>query len=299
MYTPPEQNHRRIVITGANSGTGKEAAKRLASAGAEVVMAVRTLSKGQDARDEILQEVPHAQLSVERLDLADLTSIRAFVDGLSADGRPIDTLINNAGVMNPPHRETTADGFELQFGSNFLGPFALTNLLVPTLRRGTNPRVVTMTSSAAISASIDFRNLNSEKSYSPMRAYAQSKLADHLFGLELARLSQSHGWGILSTLAHPGYTRTNLLMSGPNYGTDRTTKAWYYKLVPSMDIPRGTEPLLMAAADPSAAQGDFYGPRFLMVGAARKVRAPRSVRRADASRLWQAAAELTGTGTPA
>lgn len=299
MYTPPNQKNRRIIITGANSGTGKEAAKRLAEAGAEVVMAVRTLGKGHDARDEILREVPHARLSVERLDLADLAGIHAFVDHIIADGRPIDTLINNAGVMNPPHRQTTADGFELQFGSNFLGPFVLTNLLVPTLRRGTGPRVVTMTSSAAFTASIDFDNLNSERSYRPMQAYSQSKLADHLFGLELSRLSQRHGWGILSTLAHPGYTRTNLLMSGPNYGTDRTTKAWYYKLVPSMDIPRGTEPLLMAAADPSASQGDFYGPRFLMVGAAKKIKAPRSVHRADPSRLWQAAAELTGTRAPA
>ncbi len=131
MYTVPDQTGRRIVITGSNSGTGREAARRLSAAGAHVIMAVRTPEKGEKARDEILVDFPHASLEVRRLDLADLDSIGSFAAELHSQGDPIDVLINNAGVMAVPSRMTTADGFELQFGSNFLGPFALTNLLLP------------------------------------------------------------------------------------------------------------------------------------------------------------------------
>jgi NAD(P)-dependent dehydrogenase (short-subunit alcohol dehydrogenase family) len=131
VYSVPDQTGKLIVVTGANSGTGKEATRRLAAAGAHVVMAVRTIARGEQARVEILAQDPSAQLEVRRVDLADLESVAAFADGIAADGRPIDLLINNAGVMAPPTRMTTVDGFELQFGSNFLGPFAH-----PTLAAG-------------------------------------------------------------------------------------------------------------------------------------------------------------------
>ena len=126
MYAVPEQAGKLVVVTGANSGTGREAARRLAGAGAHVLMAVRTIAKGERAREEILAEQPGARLEVRRIDLADLASVTEFADGMIADGTPVDLLINNAGVMAPPARMSTADGFELQFGSNFLGPFALT-----------------------------------------------------------------------------------------------------------------------------------------------------------------------------
>ncbi len=150
MYTVPDQTGRLAVVTGANSGTGREAAERLAAAGARVVLAVRTVAKGEAARDEILAAHPAAQLEVRRVDLADLASVREFADGLIADGTPIDMLLNNAGVMAAPTRFTTTDGFELQFGSNFLGPFALTLRLLPALLAAPAPRVVAMSSMAAV-----------------------------------------------------------------------------------------------------------------------------------------------------
>ena len=149
MYTVPDQTGRLAVVTGANSGTGREAAERLAAAGARVVLAVRTVAKGDAARDEILAAWPTARVEVRRVDLADLASIREFADGLLADGTPVDMLLNNAGVMAAPRRFTTADGFELQFGSNFLGPFALTLRLLPLLLAAPAPRVATMSSLAA------------------------------------------------------------------------------------------------------------------------------------------------------
>ncbi len=170
---------------------------------------------------------------MRRLDLADLASVHAFADGiLIADGRPIDVLINNAGVMAVPQRMTTADGFELQFGSNFLGPFALTNLLLPLLLSSESPRVTTMASGAANFGRINFRDLQSAESYSPAKAYAQSKLADLLLGVHLARVADERGWNLLSTIAHPGYTRTNLQTAGPNLGR---TKKRFNPLLDAVD----------------------------------------------------------------
>src|SRR4051794_19625609 len=180
MYQVPDQTGRRFIITGANSGTGKEAATRLAGAGADAIMAVRTPVKGEAAREEILREIPEAKLEVRRIDLADLASVRAFAQGLLDEGTPINVLINNAGVMSPPTRMTTADGYELQFGSNFLGPFALTNLLLPLLLAADAPRVATMSSGTANFGSIHFNDLQFTRRYRPFSSYAQSKLADLL-----------------------------------------------------------------------------------------------------------------------
>jgi NAD(P)-dependent dehydrogenase (short-subunit alcohol dehydrogenase family) len=303
MYEVTDQAGRFVVITGANSGTGKEAARRIAAAGGRVVMAVRTEAKGAAAADDIRRDVPDAALEVRRLDLADLASVRAFADGLIADGRPIDVLINNAGVMAVPQRMTTADGFELQFGTNFLGPFALTNLLLPLVLSAESPRVATMASGAANFGRINFRDLQSAESYRPAKAYAQSKLADLLLGLHLARVADERGWNLLSAIAHPGYTRTNLQSAGPNLG--RTTKRFNpmfdLPILPSQDVVTGTEPLLFAATEPEARQGAYYGPSGFggLVGATKKVELPRSSRGVDlASSLWAVAEVLTGTTLP-
>jgi NAD(P)-dependent dehydrogenase (short-subunit alcohol dehydrogenase family) len=304
MYQVSAQSGRRFVITGANSGTGKEATRRITAAGGHVVMAVRSEAKGAAAADDIRRDVPDASLEVRRLDLADLSSVRAFADGLHAEGRPIDVLINNAGVMAVPQRMTTADGFELQFGTNFLGPFALTNLLLPLVLSSGSPRVATMASGAANYGRINFRDLQAVESYSAARVYAQSKLADLLLGLHLAHVADERGWNLLSTIAHPGYTRTNLQSTGPNLGRDkkRFNPMFDLPILPSQDVVTGTEPLLFAATDPDARQGAYYGPRGFggLTGATKKVDLPRSSRGVDlASSLWSVAEELTQTSLPA
>src|SRR5438132_1034499 len=221
MDAIPDQTGRLIVITGANSGTGKEAARRLAAAGARVVMAVRTVAKGEQALGEIVTSQPNAQLEVRHIDLADLASVKEFADGLAADGTPIDLLINNAGVMAPPTRMTTVDGFELQFGSNFLGPFALTVRLLPLLLAAPKPRVATMSSGTASYGRIHFDDLQAQRRYRSNLSYAQSKLADLLFAQHLAAIGQQRGWNLLSTAAHPGFTRTNLQTAGASLGREK------------------------------------------------------------------------------
>jgi NAD(P)-dependent dehydrogenase (short-subunit alcohol dehydrogenase family) len=303
MYNVPNQTGRRFVVTGANSGTGKETAKRLAGAGAEVVMGVRSPEKGEQARLDILREVPDAQIEVRRIDLADLASVRAFAGELLAEGTPVHVLVNNAGVMVPPKRMTTADGFELQFGTNFLGPFALTNLLLPLLLQSPSPRVATMSSGTANFGCIHFDDLQWERRYRSGAAYAQSKLADMLMGQQLATVSAERGWPLLSTIAHPGYTRTNLQTSGANLGRevpvrrqpgDRT-------LLPSQGVEQGAEPLLYAATSPDAQQGAYYGPGGLLglVGPTHRASVPRSARKPRVpAALWSTAEQLTGTSLP-
>ncbi|KQR53442.1 short-chain dehydrogenase [Leifsonia sp. Leaf336] len=296
MYTVPDQTGRHIIVTGANSGTGKETTARLAAAGATVTMAVRSLDKGEAARAEILTRVPGADLRLRRIDLADLASVRAFADGMLSDAEPIDTLVNNAGVMIPPTRIETVDGYELQFQSNFLGPFLLTNLLLPRLLESPAPRVATMSSGTADFGSIHFRDLQFRGRYSAARAYAQSKLADLLMTLHLAELSQTNGWGLLSTAAHPGYTRTNLQTAGRNLGREKPLQPASRTLLPSQGVEQGAEPLLFAAADLAAEQGAYYGPsRMALVGPTHRARVPRSARGRDLpASLWAVAAELTG-----
>lgn len=300
MYDLPDQTDRRIVVTGANSGTGRESTRRLAEAGASVVMAVRTPSKGEDARRQILEENPTARLEVRRIDLSDLASVAEFADQLIAEGTPVDTLVNNAGVMNPPKRLTTTDGFELQFGSNFLGPFALTVRLLPLLLNGTAPRVVTMSSGVANFGKIDFDDLQWEKRrFRGMTSYAQSKLADLMMTLHLSRLATEKGWPLLSVGAHPGYTRTNLQSAGASLGREQVKESIFTRLplIPSQDVGPGTEPLLYAVADPAAANGGYYGPtgRFGMVGPAGVAAIPkRATDAAVAARLWTTAEQLTG-----
>ena len=304
MYEVPDQTGTLAVVTGANSGTGKEATKRLAAGGAHVVMAVRTIAKGEAARAEILAAHPHARLEVRRLDLADLASVQDFADGLVADGTPIDLLVNNAGVMTPPTRFTTADGFELQFGSNYLGPFALTMRLLPLLLAATAPRVVTMSSGLANMGRIQFDDLQWQRRYRPMAAYAQSKLADLYLARQLATVATRRGWHLVSVAAHPGYTRTNLQTAGASLGRDKPTRPLFTRLplVPSQAVEQGTEPLLYAATSPDAVNGGYYGPSGFMelVGPTGTSRLSRRMRDdATAAKLWALAEELTGTHLPA
>jgi NAD(P)-dependent dehydrogenase (short-subunit alcohol dehydrogenase family) len=302
MYTVPHQSGKTFIVTGSNSGTGKEAAKRLAVAGARVIMAVRSPEKGEAARREILAAAPDADIEVRQIDLADLASVRKFAKEILDAGTPVDTLVNNAGVMAPPHRMTTVDGFELQFGTNFLGPFALTNLLLPRILESSAARVVTMSSGVANFGRIRFRDLQSTRGYLPYSAYGQSKLADLLMGQHLARVADARGWALLSTIAHPGYTRTNLQSAGANLGrTGRQKQPVERTLVPSQPVELGTEPLLFAAASPRVEQGGYYGPSgaFGMVGALKKVAIPRSASGRDLARsLWAVAEDLTATSLP-
>src|SRR6201992_3435008 len=215
----PDLTGKLAVVTGANSGLGFGLARRLSAAGADVVMAIRNRAKGEAAIVEIRRGVPDASLTIKPLALAPLASVAALGEHLNAEGRPIDILINNAGVMTPPKRDTTADGFELQFGSNHLGHFALTAHLLPLLRAANHARVVSLSSLAARqSGRIHFDDLQFDKSYSAMQAYGQSKLAVLMFARELDRRSRHAACGIASTAAHPGLTKTNLQISGPSHG---------------------------------------------------------------------------------
>jgi NAD(P)-dependent dehydrogenase (short-subunit alcohol dehydrogenase family) len=303
MYTVPDQTGKRAIVTGANSGTGQEAARRLAEAGAHVIMAVRTVAKGDQARAGILARHPGASLEVRRIDLADLASVREFSDGLLDDGAPVDLLVNNAGVMAPPTRMTTADGFELQFGSNFLGPFALTLRLLPVVLAAPAPRVVTMSSGVANFGRIHFADLEWERRYSANFAYAQSKLADLMMSLRLAAIAAERDWNLMSNAAHPGFTRTNLQTAGASLGRDKPKRTMFNSLhfLPSQEVGPGTEPLLYAATSPAAVSGGYYGPRgsLGLVGPTTFVRPPRRARdTAAAARLWAEAEQLTSVRLP-
>ncbi|MET8033974.1 SDR family oxidoreductase [Streptomyces sp. NPDC005345] len=304
MYTVPDRTGKLVVVTGANSGTGKEATRRLAAAGAHVIMAVRTVAKGEQARAEILARHPQARLDVRHVDLADLATVEAFADGILAEGTPLDLLVNNAGVMAPPTRMTTADGFELQMGSNFLGPFALTVRLLPALLAAGAPRVATMSSGTANYGRIDFADLQWEsRRYSANLSYAQSKLADLILTRQLAAIAAERGWNLLSTGAHPGYTVTNLQTAGASLGRDKPKRSLLNALdvLPKQQVEQGTEPLLYAATSPDAVAGGYYGPggRFGLVGPTATARVTRrALDPGTNTRLWSEAEQLTGVTLP-
>jgi len=299
VYAVPDQTGRRIIVTGANSGTGREATQRLAAAGAEVVMAVRSPAKGEAARDEIRDAVPGARLELRQLDVADLESVRTFAAAVVADPRPVHALVNNAGVMVPPERFETVDGFELQLGTNYLGPFALTQLLLPKLLRAEAPRVVTMASIIADLGRIHLDDLNGERRrYIPFREYGQSKLADLLLATRLDEIASERGWELRSIAAHPGYTRTNLQTAGANLGRSEQRTPSDRPMFYNQGVEQGAEPLLFAVADPAAVGGAYYGPRFYVRGSTHRAQLPLSARRSDGAALWAAASQLTGTSLP-
>jgi NAD(P)-dependent dehydrogenase (short-subunit alcohol dehydrogenase family) len=299
---PPDLTGKLVVITGSNSGIGLGAATGLAGAGAEVVLAVRDQDKGARAREEIIAAHPAAAVLVEQLDLSSLHSVTSFADRLGERGRAVDVLVNNAGVMMPPTRFTTSDGYELQFGTNHLGHFALTGRLLPLLRKADSPRVVSVSAIAARMARINFNDLQSEQRYRPVSAYSQSKLANLLFAVELHRQSARHGWGIVSVAAHPGITDTDLRHNGPKMSTpaalERLFMATGTRLVAPFwqPIPRGCLPILAAATSPSITGASYWGPDgFLEVrGRPAPTTMPRrALDQHTGARLWQVSEELT------
>jgi NAD(P)-dependent dehydrogenase (short-subunit alcohol dehydrogenase family) len=288
------QAGKLAVVTGANSGTGKEAARGLAGAGATVIMAVRTVAKGEAAKTEIVRQFPHADVQVRRLDLADLSSVEEFADTLLTEGRPLDILINNGGVMMLPERHETADGFETQFGTNFLGHFALTLRLLPLLLRAPAPRVVTMTSTNQ--AELDLDDLNAHKQYDANAAYGHSKRADLLFAQQLARVATAKGWSLTSLAAHPGNASTSIYDNGTQFG-GRPILALRigWKITPRHSASAGAAPLLYAATRPDVVQAGYYGPRFGLVGKPAPAKVPAAAQdERTARRLWEEAERLTG-----
>ncbi|HEY3548127.1 MAG TPA: SDR family oxidoreductase [Propionicimonas sp.] len=264
--TVPDLSGKRALVTGASDGIGLGIATRLAAAGAEVLLPVRNRRKGEAAITAVKRATATAKVSLRDLDLSSLDSVAALGETLREEGRPIHVLVNNAGVMTPPDRQTTADGFELQLGTNHLGHFALVAHLLPLLVAG-HARVTSQVSIAANQGAINWNDLNWEHSYDGMRAYSQSKIAFGLFGLELDRRSQAGGWGITSNLSHPGIAPTSLLAARPELGRDGDTIG--RRLIGTLSrrgILFGTAdsaglPALYAATSSDAKRGGFYGPR--------------------------------------
>ncbi|WP_329521483.1 oxidoreductase [Spirillospora sp. NBC_01491] len=287
----PDLRGRRAIVTGANSGLGYHTALQLARHGAEVVLACRSAERGRAARDRIAAAVPDGDLVLDSLDLADLASVREFA-GRHA-GRPLDLLANNAGVMALPHR-TTADGFEMQLGTNHLGHFALTGLLMPALRAASAPRVVTLTSGFAWTGRLRFDDLQGERRYQKWGAYAQAKLANLVFAKELARRAA----GLTSVAAHPGFAATNLQQAGPRMqGSKLMERATGFgNLVIAQSAAMGALPSLYAATAPDVQDGACYGPRlFQYRGSPVKVATPPKAARPELGRrLWQVSEDLTG-----
>ncbi|MEU3365407.1 SDR family NAD(P)-dependent oxidoreductase [Streptomyces pseudogriseolus] len=288
----PDQHGRVAIVTGANTGLGFETARMLAERGARVVLAVRDVEKGKQAAARI-----HGDVGVQALDLASLDSIRAAAADLRALHPRIDLLINNAGVMYPPKR-TTADGFELQFGTNHLGHFALTGLLLDRLLDVPGSRVVTVSSVGhRIRAAIHFDDLQWERSYSRVGAYGQSKLANLMFTYELQRRLARHG-ATVAVAAHPGVSNTELLRNSP--AAFRLPITWLAPLI-TQNATMGALPTLRAATGPDVRGGQYYGPSgFQEVrGHPTRVRSSRdSHDRAVQQRLWTVSEELTGVTFP-
>jgi len=291
----PSQRGKLAVVTGTG-GLGFETALALAGAGAETIVAGRNPDKGAAAVAAIKDRRPGAEVRFEALDLASLASVADFAARLERRHNRLDLLINNAGVMVPPIRRETEDGFELQFGTNHLGHFALTNRLLPLLRGDHGARVVSLSSVAARSGAIDFDNLNAEKTYQPMPAYSQSKLACLMFGLELQRRSKAGTWGVTSIVAHPGVSRTDLLHNAPGRrsGVGMARSLLWFLFQPAA---QGALPTLFAATAPQAEPGGYYGPDAF--GETRGYPAParippQALDESTAERLWVVSADLTG-----
>lgn len=292
----PSLAGRRALVTGASQGIGYQVALALAGAGAEVVLAARTRAGVDAAAAAIVRMHPGARAAGELLDLASLASVRTLADRLRADGRPLDLLVNNAGIIAPRARRLTEDGFEAQFQVNYLGHFLLTASLLPLLRLAAAPRVAHVSSLAHHMGRIAFDDLQSARAYRPMLVYARSKLANLLFAFELQRQSDALGWRLVSTAAHPGIARTDLVENsrGRNDVIFRAKQAlgtWF-----TQSCEAGALPTIYAATSPDAAPMGYYGPAHLFgvkgpVAAASVAARARSL--TDATRLWEISATLT------
>ena len=291
----PSQRGRTAVVTGIG-GLGYEDALALAHAGATVILAGRSRARGLAAVQRIRQAVVGGDVRFEEVDLASLASIEAFGTRLRQGWDRVDLLVNNAGVMTPPARRVTEDGFELQLGTNHLGHFALTAHLLPLLRNGAGPRVVTVSSVAARSGAFRFDDLQSERGYDAMAAYGQSKLACLVFALELQRRSDAGGWGIQSTAAHPGISRTDLLPNGAG-GWSAAGMARRFLWFLFQPVAQGALPTLFAATSPGARGGSYYGPDRLGETRGHPAPAripPQALDEDAAARLWSESERLTG-----
>ncbi len=296
----PDLRGKTVVVTGANSGLGYEAAKAFAYKGAHVVMACRSVDRAEAARDDIREGSPIGTLDVRALDLADLDSIRRFAEDFHDDYDDLHVLCNNAGVMAVPRGETT-DGFERQFGTNHLGHFALTGRLINLLTETEGQtRVVTQSSAVHERGEIDFDDLQSEREYDKWDAYGQAKLANVLFGYELQRRLDAAGInGVLSVVCHPGYAATNLQRRGPE-AEGSTLRLWVMQAanaVVAQSAAQGAWPLLYAATAPDVLGGEYIGPGGLMNmrGSPSKQRSSdRSYDEETAERLWEVSEDLTG-----
>lgn len=284
----PDLSGRRFLVTGANSGIGLEAARLFAGHGAEVVLACRNSEKGRAALDDIRGDHPDADLALMQLDLAELASVRRFAEVFKERFDRLDVLLNNAGLMAPP-LQRTKDGFEMQFGTNHLGHFALTGLLLDRLEAAEAPRVVVVSSLAHTMGDIYFDNLNAEKGYKRWKFYGQSKLANLMFALELDKRLRDAGSRIKALAVHPGYSATHLQDTMPGGGLLNALMA--------QPKEKGCYPSVFAATSEQACSGEYYGPHGFME--MRGMPAPARVRglarkQAVRDRLWQVSEALTG-----
>jgi NAD(P)-dependent dehydrogenase (short-subunit alcohol dehydrogenase family) len=283
----PDLQGKTVLITGANSGIGFEAARALAAKNALVVMACRSLEKGEKAKQQILAETPDAQLELRVLDLASLESVRQFAESFLVEHTRLDILINNAGIMAVPYGKT-ADGFERQIGTNHFGHFLLTGLLYDLLEKTPDSRVVTVSSYAHWFGRINFEDLNGEKFYQKWVAYGQSKLANVLFAYELQRRSAQNSSSPLSVVVHPGYAATNLQHT-----------SWFFNMlnpIMAQSQEMGALPTLYAAVSPEVQGGEYIGPDGFLAqrGYPHLARSsPASHNEEDARRLWQLSEEVT------
>jgi NAD(P)-dependent dehydrogenase (short-subunit alcohol dehydrogenase family) len=290
----PRLGGRVAVVTGGNSGLGRATATELARHGARVMLACRDIERGKQAADDIRSRVPDADVEVRHIDLADMTSVREFGEGY--DG-PLHLLVNNAGVMGPPRRHVTAHDFELQFGTNHLGHFVLTGLLLPAMLVAEDPRVVTVSSVAHHGGTADVLDGNAVGPYRPQRAYANSKLANLLFAFELQRRASAHGVPLTSTAAHPGFSATGLVADPQGAGANRLVRAVLPPLVTAFtqSAATGARAILFAATE--AEPGSFTGPQRLHETRGPIGAAEASVLARDetlARQLWRVSEELTG-----
>ena len=292
----PDQTGKTCIVTGANSGIGLVEARVLAEKGAKVILACRDMEKANSAVESIRSAVPRADVSASQLDLASFVSVREFATRFSGEHDRLDLLINNAGVMIPPEKTFTEDGFELHFGTNHLAHFLLTGLLLPLLGKAPAARVVTLSSIVYRTARIDFDNLNAEREYARGGgpAYMQSKLVCLMYALELQRRLEKNGSSIISVAAHPGFTLSKLTRNTP-------ISHFILWLGAAQRPDSGAMPILRAATDSEVRGGDFYGPAWLKTTrgpAVKETILPHALDTVAAKRLWTISEQLTGITYP-
>ncbi len=290
----PSQAGKRAIVTGANSGLGFHTARELARAGAQVMLACRSIARGEKAAQRIRDEQPGAQVFVAKLDLSSLAGVRSFGEAVLSAGEPLDLLVNNAGIMALPRREQSVDGFEKQLATNYLGHFALTGLLLPLLLQAASPRVISVSSNAHKRGQLFFDDFQQERGYVPFKSYQQTKLAMLVYALELQRQSDEHRAKLVSIAAHPGLSATGIV---------RDTAGPAKFIIPiaigvlGQSDAAGALPQLYAATAPEAERGGYYGPsgfqEFKGAPAPAKV-APQARDAANGSRLWALSEKLTG-----